>query len=45
MNYILMHSLEKEYEKNTLNSYIKEGYEIAYQNDNDIIIRKEKITD
>ena len=40
-----MHSLEKNYQKNTLNSFLKEGYEIIYHENSDIIIRKEKIID
>lgn len=47
MKYLLMHNLEENIKDNTLNSYLKEEYQIMYEDKNNIIITndKEKIID
>ena len=47
MKYLLLHNLEKNINENTLNSYLKEGYKIIYEDENNTIITndKEKIID
>lgn len=47
MKYLLIHNLEEKIKEKTLKSYLKEGYQIIYEDENNTIIKdnKEKIID
>lgn len=47
MKYLLIHNLEENIKEKALNSYLKEDYQIIYEDKNNIIIKKgkEKIID
>ena len=42
MKYLLVHNLEEKIKEKTLNSYLKEGYQIIYEDKQNIIIKKDK---
>ena len=42
MKYLLMHNLEENIKEKSLNSYLKEGYQIIYEDKNNTIIKKDK---
>ena len=42
MKYMLIHNLEEKTKEKTLNGFIKEGYQIIYEDEKNIIIKKNK---
>lgn len=40
LNYILFHNLEKNVKEQLIKNYLQDGYQILYQDDNDIILKK-----